>query len=191
MDVIAFVKVLTELEKLKSVERCTYTDSGRRLENSAEHSWHLAMAVWLLAEHLALPVDKEKLLKLALVHDLGEIDGGDTLLYSPERDQASARERQCMTRLAREHSPWFDEVAALWEQQETGECLETRLLRVADRLLPFMLNLATEGRAWRDHGIRRHQVAAKHAFIADEIPAVHHWISQQIDIAVSKGWLAE
>lgn len=191
MDMTALTGLLLEIDKLKAVQRRTYTEGGARLENSAEHSWHLAMAAWIMAEQLGLEVNHEKLLKLALVHDLGEIDGGDTFLYAPERDQAAENERRCIKRLEQQQPSLPNDFVEMWEEQETGGSAETRLLKVADRLLPFMLNIATEGRAWRENGVKRHQVEARHAFIAHEVPEVYQWISEQIATATRKGWLAE
>ena len=111
---------LNELDALKAVKRRTYVEGGERLENSAEHSWHLAMACWSLARHFALPVSEEKLLKLALVHDLGEIDAGDTFLYSSQRDQAHNAEREGVARLTAHPGNGVSELAEVWEAQETA-----------------------------------------------------------------------
>ncbi|TCK08236.1 HD domain-containing protein [Marinobacterium mangrovicola] len=178
-----------EIDALKSVERRSYIGGGARLENSAEHSWHLAMACWTLARRFDLPVSEEKLIKLALVHDLGEIDAGDTFLYAKERSDAHQQERRCVARLAAHDGNNIDELNELWEEQETGSSLETRLLKVADRLLPFLLNVKNEGRTWRDLGVSRSQVLAAHAFIADEFEPIHAWMLAQIDNAVARGWL--
>jgi 5'-deoxynucleotidase YfbR-like HD superfamily hydrolase len=91
---------LLELDKLKSVNRRTFINGGERVENSAEHSWHLAIACWAFAELLKEDFDLLKLLQLALVHDLGEIDAGDTFLYGSARGSAHIKERECVQRLA-------------------------------------------------------------------------------------------
>ncbi len=178
-----------EIDALKQVERRSYIGGGSRLENSAEHSWHLAMACWTLARRFDLPVSEEKLIKLALVHDLGEIDAGDTFLYAKERSDAHQDERRCVARLAAHAGNGVDDLSLLWEEQETGSSPETRLLKVADRLLPFLLNVKAEGRTWIELGICRSQVLAAHAFIADEFPQIHAWMLAQIEQAVEKGWL--
>ncbi|SEG30139.1 HD domain-containing protein [Marinobacterium lutimaris] len=178
-----------QIDALKSVERRSYIGDGTRLENSAEHSWHLAMACWTLARRFDLPVSEEKLIKLALVHDLGEIDAGDTFLYAKERSDAHQEERRCVARLAAHDGNGIEELSELWEEQETGSSLETRLLKVADRLLPFLLNVKNEGRTWLDLGVCRSQVQAAHAFIAAEFPQIHGWMLAQIDHAVEQGWL--
>lgn len=173
------------------MNRRSYVAGGERLENSAEHSWHLAMACWAFARCFDLNVDEAKLLKLALIHDLGEIDAGDTFLYSSARDTAHCAEREGVARLASHAGNSIDDLAALWEEQETGDSDETHLLKAIDRLLPFLLNLESDGKTWRELGVRRSQVAQAHAFIAERFPDLHEWMREQIGFAVSQAWLID
>ena len=128
---------LLELDKLKSVNRRTYINGGERVENSAEHSWHLAMACWTFAELLQGDFDLLKLIQLALVHDLGEIDAGDTFLYGSARVDAHIEERVCVKRLASYPGNTISNFVDIWEEQEAGKSKEAKLLKVIDRLLPF------------------------------------------------------
>jgi putative hydrolase of HD superfamily len=178
-----------ELDALKLVNRRSYITGGERVENSAEHSWHLAMACWSIARTLQLDLSEEKLLKLALVHDLGEIDAGDTFLYSSKRDTAHTAERECVKRLAVHEGNAISDLAELWEEQETGDSIEAKLLKAVDRLLPFLLNIANDGRTWRELGVRKSQVVKAHAFIADDFPDLHLWMHDKIQLAVKAGWL--
>jgi len=180
-----------ELDALKLINRRTYIDAGVRLENSAEHSWHLAMACWSMARCLEIKVSEEKLLKLALVHDLGEIDAGDTFLYSKDRSTAHAAERNCVKRLENHAGNGISELSALWEEQESGTSLETRLLKTVDRLLPFLHNLSSNGKTWRELKIKKSQVLMAHAFIADDFPEIHTWMLEQIQVAVKQAWLID
>ncbi|MGM8886218.1 HD domain-containing protein [Psychrobacter sp. 1U2] len=185
---------LLELDALKHVNRRNYitqnTDTNElRVENSAEHSWHLAMACWSIAEAFELKVNHEKLLKMALIHDLGEIDAGDTFLYADTRKDAHIKERDGIARLQHERGNGIAHLSKIWEEQETGDSAETQLLKVVDRLLPFLLNIQTQGKTWRALGIRRSQVAAAHRFIKDSFPTIHHWMSAQLDYATEQGWL--
>lgn len=182
---------LFALDSLKGVNRRTYIHDGSRVENSAEHSWQLAMACWVFADLLGESYDMERLLKLALIHDLGEIDAGDTFLYAPARENAVENERKGVQRLAEHPGNTVANLLPLWDEQELGSSKEAKLMKVMDRLLPFLCNINTQGRAWTDNGVVRSQVAAAHAFIEHEIPEVHDWIVQQLDIAVAEGWLAE
>ncbi len=90
---------LLQIDALKTVNRRSYINGGYRLENSAEHSWHLAMACWAFAEHLNEDYDIPKLIQLALIHDLGEIGAGDTMLYDENRDNAMSKNVNPLRRL--------------------------------------------------------------------------------------------
>lgn len=182
---------LLELDALKHVERRNYLTGAARVENSAEHSWQLAMACWSIAEYFELPVNHERLLKMALVHDLGEIDAGDTFLYDSQRGDAHMAEREGVRRLQAERGNGIHNLVEIWEAQETGDSLEAQLIKVVDRLLPFILNINTQGKTWRALGIKRSQVVAAHAFIVDSFPPIHQWISEQVDLATARGWLID
>ncbi|MCV6610994.1 MAG: HD domain-containing protein [Amphritea sp.] len=178
-----------ELDALKHVQRRSYVTGGDRLENSAEHSWQLAMACWSINRYFQLGLNEERLIKLALVHDLGEIDAGDTFLYSSQRSSADVAERQCVKRLAADPGNGIDDLEVIWEEQETGSSPETKLLKVADRLLPFLLNVNCQGKTWRELEVRRSQVLNAHAFIEQAFPEIHSWMLIQIDHATEQGWL--
>ena len=182
---------LLELDALKRVNRRSYVTNTDRRENSAEHSWHLAMACWSIAELFELEVNHEQLLKMALIHDLGEIDAGDTFLYADSRHDAHVEERAGIARLQGERGNGIGNLSEIWEAQETGSSKETALLKVVDRLLPFLLNLNTEGKTWRELGVTRSQVAGAHAFIQDSFAPIHKWLSHNIDYATQKGWLID
>ncbi len=180
-----------ELDALKLVKRRSYIHGGERLENSAEHSWHLAMACWAINHHFNLDLSDEKLLKLALIHDLGEIDAGDTFLYATGRDSAHEAERKCVRRLAEHGGNTIPDLPELLEEQETGKSRETKLLKVVVRLLPFLLNISTEGKTWQGLGVKKSQVVQAHAFIESEFPQIHEWMMEMVEKAVSEGWLAD
>lgn len=188
-DLSAITDYFLELDALKLVDRRTYIDGGARVENSAEHSWHLAMACWSISRSLRIELSEEKLLKLALVHDLGEIDAGDTFLYSNERGNAHEAERECVKRLANHNGNAIDDLSALWEEQENGKSIETKLLKAVDRLLPFLHNISSEGKTWQALGIKKSQVLEAHAFIEVDFPEIHSWMLDKIQRAVGKGWL--
>lgn len=180
---------LLQLDALKSVNRRSYINGGERVENSAEHSWHLAMACWAFAEILQEDYDVPKLIQLALVHDLGEIDAGDTFLYSQDRNDAPIKERKCIEKLAAHSGNSIGNMVELWEEQEVGKSKEAKLLKVIDRLLPFLHNITSEGRAWKDNKIHRDQVLEMHQFIENESPEIYDWFLSKVEYAVSQGWL--
>ena len=191
IDIDDVTHFLLELDALKRINRRSYVTGTHRLENSAEHSWHLAMACWSIAELFKLDVNHEQLLKMALIHDLGEIDAGDTFLYADTRGDAHLEERAGIARLQAERGNGIADLSEIWEKQETGSSKETQLLKVVDRLLPFLLNLNTHGKTWIDSNVTRSQVAGAHAFIKDSFPSIHDWLSKNIEYATQQGWLAD
>jgi len=187
----AVADFMLELDKLKSVNRQSYISSGLRRENSAEHSWHLAMAVWVFAEYLKEEYDILRLIQMALVHDIGEIHAGDTFIFSAERDDAAAKERSSIELTAAHDGNSLADLATLWEEQETGSSKETLLLKALDRFLPFLLNIKNQGGTWRKFNIKRSQVIESQKNMAAVAPSLHRWILDQIDIAVEKNWLLD
>jgi len=180
---------LLQLDALKSVNRRTYINGGERVENSAEHSWHLAMACWAFAELSQDTFDIVKLIQLALVHDLGEIDAGDTFLYSENRSNAHVKERKCVENIAAHPGNSIRNLVELWEEQEGGESKEAKLLKVIDRLLPFLHNITSGGRAWQENGIKKSQVLQMHRFVEHEHPKIYEWFISKVEYAVQQGWL--
>ena len=191
IDVNDVTHFLLELDALKRVNRRSYVTHTTRRENSAEHSWHLAMACWSIAELFELDVNHERLLKMALVHDLGEIDAGDTFLFASSRSDAHIEERAGIARLQAERGNGIANLVEIWEEQETGSSKEAQLLRVVDRLLPFLLNLNTEGKTWIESDVTRSQVAAALAFIEHSFPVIHDWLTENIAYATQQGWLID
>ncbi len=189
MDIHQVTNFFLELDALKHIQRRSYITGGERLENSAEHSWHLAMACWNIAAYFQLDVDMAKLLQYALVHDLGEVDAGDTFLYSKERKTSNEAERLCVQRFSEHSGNHIQDLLTLWDEQEFGHSTEAKLMKAVDRLLPFLLNIAAEGKTWKSHQIRASQVKNAHAFIADDFPELHQWLSEKIDYATQQGWL--
>lgn len=181
---------ILQFDALKSVNRRTYINGGERVENSAEHSWHLAMACWAFAELLQDDYDIQKLIKLSLLHDLGEIGAGDTFLYSKDRENAHVKERESVKKIASHPGNPIGDIVNLWEEQEAGESKEAKLLKVIDRLLPFLHNITSEGRAWKDNGINRNQVLKMHQFIENESPEIYAWFISKLEYAVEQGWLS-
>jgi putative hydrolase of HD superfamily len=189
MDAIA--SFLTEAEKLKCVTRTAYVSDQTRHENSAEHSWHLALALFALARERDLGIDLHRAVTMALAHDLCEIDAGDVSVYDPGRAGKTDAERACVARLAALGPAFGREVQDLWREYEVQETRESRWVRVLDRFLPFLVNLATEGRAWRDRGISRSQVLAINEVVRVQAPELFAWMLPRIEACVAKGWLRD
>ena len=183
---------LIEIDKLKDVVRRNYLAHGGRRENTAEHSWHLAMAALVLAEHAEEPVDLERVLPMLLVHDLVEIDAGDTYCYDPvaHLDKAE-RERCAADRLfALLPAEQGAELRELWEEFEERATPDARFANAVDRLMPVLHNYHSEGRAWREHGVDAGQVLERNRPIGEGSAALWQKVRAAIEDAVERGLLA-
>lgn len=182
---------LADLDKLKLVHRRTYVGDLSRQENSAEHSWHLAIALLIFQRELNLDIDLLKALQLAIIHDVCEIDAGDVAVFAPERADIHLAEQACIERLAKYDIKFAAELAPLWLEYEAQQSFESRWVRVLDRLLPFMVNLGTRGQTWLDQGISRSQVLHINRHIQEFTPEIFAWMVSKIDWAVAQGWLRD
>jgi putative hydrolase of HD superfamily len=184
-------RFLMELDRLKSIYRRVYVTDGTRHENSAEHSWHLAMALLSLRGLMPDELDIDHAVRIALVHDVCEIGAGDMSIYDPNRSGQAAAEVSYITEFSERHGSLADEITVLWREFEEQETLESRWVKTVDRLVPFLLNLASEGRAWKEQGISRSQVLGVNKGIPAVSPAIHQWMLAEIDKAVQLGWLID
>lgn len=187
------IAFLAEVDKLKEVFRQTILTQSRRAENSAEHSWHFALMVVVLAEHANhQPLDVLRILSMVLIHDLVEIDAGDTFAYDAQRmaDQHE-REARAADRIFGLLPP--DQAAAfraLWDEFEAQQTPEARFAAACDRFHPMLLNCLTEGHAWQKHGITHDRVQARNAQVARGSTAIWNYAVRMLDDAVAKGHLA-
>jgi 5'-deoxynucleotidase YfbR-like HD superfamily hydrolase len=163
------IAFLIEADKLKSVLRQSYVTNSERRENSSEHSWHVALLTMILAEYANRSIDVCKVIRMMLVHDLVEIDAGDTFIYDDSGNASKAtRERAAAERifglLPDDQSA---ETRDLWEEFEMQQSAEAKFANAVDRLMPVLHNYFTHGRSWREHGITQKQALAKNRKIAD------------------------
>lgn len=187
-EVINFV---LELERLKSVTRKTRVVGTDRFENSAEHSWQIAMLASALAPHAPPEVDMTRVVGMLLVHDVGEIDTGDTLVYIEEGEaERKAAERAAVERIfgllpAAQAAPFV----ALWQEFEDGRTPEARFAHAADRAMPALLNLANAGQSWVEHGITHERVIRRIGPpIEAGCPALWSWMRARLDEELARGW---
>lgn len=184
---------LVEAHRLTGVERRTRVAGGRRLENTAEHSWHLALLCVVLAEYAPPGVDLGRVLPMLVLHDLVEIDAGDTYIYDPagqagrlDRERAAAERIFGLLPPDQGH-PYRE----LWEEFEARETPDARFAAALDRLAPFLLNLEHQGGSWREHGVTAPQVRANLAKVGEGAPELAPFVSAAIEGAVAAGWLPE
>ena len=187
------IRFILEIDKLKGVFRQTYLLDGSRKENDAEHSWHLALMAVLLAEHAAEPVDLPRVVKMVLIHDLVEIDAGDTFCYDEAGNADKARrERAAADRVFALLPPdQAGRIRELWDEFEARETPEARYAAALDRLQPLLHNLNTQGAAWREHGVAVGQVIARNRHMAEGAPGLWDYAERQIRRAVDKGFLQD
>ncbi len=186
------LQFLLEIDQLKEIRRQNYTIVGRRQETDAEHAWHVTLMAVLLAEHANTSVDLLRVVKMLLIHDLVEIDAGDTFAYDTA-GAATQHEREA--RAADRIFPLLppDQAAAyraLWDEFEARTTAEAKYAHAMDRVLPIFLNNATEGTAWRQHGVTADRVYARNRHAAEGCAALWAEAEREIARAVAAGHLA-
>ena len=187
------IQFLLEIDKLKNVYRRTYLINADRLENTAEHSWHLALLAIILAEHANEPLDVSKVVKMVLIHDIVEIDAGDTYFYDMQAGLDKAeRERVAARRIFGLLPPDQEkEFQELWEEFEGGATPESRFASALDRFVPQLHNFHTRGRSWKEHDISAERVLARNVTISRGSTALWEWTQALIGRAVAEGLLKE
>jgi len=183
---------ILEIDKLKSILRQTpITGPERRRENDAEHSWHLAMMAALLAEYAPAPVDLQRVLRMLLIHDVVEIDAGDTFAY----DTAGYSDKEARERLAADRlfgmlpADQASEFRDLWDEFEAVSSVESRYANALDRLQPLLLNSRTGGGSWANHRVSRAQVLTRMEPIRHGAPALWPVVEAIVADASARGWL--
>lgn len=183
---IAFI---LEADKEKNILRQTHLSGHGRQENDAEHAWHMAMMIYLLKEYANAPIDLAKTMMMALIHDIVEIDAGDTYAY----DAAGMETQAERERLAAERifgllpDDQRDELRGLFEEFEAGETAEAKFARTMDNLQPLMLNDSNDGGDWRAHQVTRTQVMKRHARNQLGSEVIGEYTKELIDKNVQKG----
>lgn len=187
------LQFLIEVDKLKNILRRTKISDGSRLENDAEHTWHLMMMAVVLEEHANERVDLSRVIRMLMIHDIVEIDAGDTFAYD-EAGKATkqAREEQAATRL---FGMLPDDQAILlrelWQEFEARRTPESRYAAALDRLQPMLLNYLNKGDTWRNHGITSDRVHAFNAHIGAGSQTLWEYAQTLIKNAVAEGYLQQ
>lgn len=185
---IDFIK---EIDKIKYIQRRTKLFNSDRNENDAEHSWHLAMMTIVLAEHSNFPHDILKVLKMVLIHDIVEIDAGDTFIYDTTKNHSNTdEEREAANRifglLPKEQALEF---ISLWEEFELSETHEAKFAKSMDRLEPLLQNTSNNGGTWKEFGVRYETVYNKKKVIKDGSDDLWNFGEELLQDSVKKGIL--
>ena len=185
------IDFILEADGEKEIFRQTHISCGRRRENDAEHAWHMALMVWLLAEYANEDVDIKRAMLMALAHDLVEIYAGDTYAYdtdakATEKEREKAAADKLFGMLPKEQGA---ELRSIWEEFERYETPEAKFVHTIDNFQPMLLNNANGGSDWVEHGIARRQVEARNARTAEGSKEIWEYMKTIIEKNVERGSL--
>jgi len=187
------IEFIREIDKLKQIFRRTILMDGSRTENDAEHSWHLAVMAIVLSEYTAEKnLDLSHVIKMVLIHDLVEIDAGDTYLYDEQAAQDKAqREQKAADRIfALLPDDQAQEFRKLWEEFEGRRTPEAKFAATLDRFQPLLHNYETEGKSWKQHGITSDKVFQRGQYMQEGSPTLWEYAQTLIQRAAQQGYLA-
>lgn len=188
LNQIAFIK---EIDKVKYIQRKTKLFNSDRNENDAEHSWHLALMAIVLAEHSDEPIDVLKVVKMVLIHDIVEIDAGDTFIYDSQKNHSNTDEERLAANRIFGLLPEKQarELIAIWEEFEAGETKEARFAKAMDRLEPLLQNTSNDGGTWKEFGVNYKKVYEKKSVIKEGSKTLWNYAERLINESVAKGIL--
>lgn len=187
----AVVDFILEIDRLKAVTRKVKPMGQDRYENSAEHSWQLALLALSLAPHAEAGTDMDRVVRMLLVHDIGEIDTGDTLAFVEHGwAERKAAELAAVTRIfGLLPDDEGAQLLALWREFEAAETGEARFANAIDRVMPVLLNLANRGQSWRENDVSYERVVKRiEPPIRGGCPALWEWLAPQLEQARVDGW---
>ncbi len=188
------IEFICEVDKIKNIFRQSKIHDGSRRENDAEHSWHLALMAFLLYEYSKVPnIDLLKVMKMCLIHDIVEIDAGDTFCYDAKGNlDKLEREQKAADRLfSILPEDQGKELRALWEEFDAMETPEAKFAASMDRLQPVLLNYLNKGGTWQEHHITKDQVVKRNGHINNGAPELWDFVSDLLEDAIAKGYLKE
>ena len=183
------VNFIVEIDKVKNIFRQTYLADANRKENDAEHSWHLAISAFLLKEHVKEEVDLLKTILMVLIHDLVEIDAGDTYAYDDagaidKREREEKGAERIFGMLPEDQGTYFRE---LWEEFEAYESADAKFAHLLDNFQPLLLNDASNGKSWEEHGVKKSQIYKRNAKIEETSAPVWEYMKALIQKHIELG----
>lgn len=185
------IEFIKEIDKLKYIQRKTKLFNSNRHENDAEHSWHLAMMVMVLAEHANTSIDMLKVLKMVLIHDIVEIDAGDTFLYDTTKSHVNSEEELIAAQRIFGLLPQkqAEEFISIWEEFEEGKTNEAKFAKTMDRLEPLLQNISNNGGTWSEFNVSYDTVVEKLKGIEKGSNIIWEYAKNQLNEAVDNGIL--
>lgn len=192
-DVARRLDFVLELDRLKTVQRQSFILGGERRENTAEHSWHVAMLALVFADLAPADVAIERVVRMLLVHDIVEVDAGDTGIHDvAHRESKAEREQAAAERLfGLLPDALGSELRALWDEFEAGESADARFARSFDRLAPFLHNVMADGLPWARHGVTADRVRHVMAPVGEGVPELAAFVDALVARVVNDGVLPE
>jgi putative hydrolase of HD superfamily len=190
-DLLKQVDFIKEIDKLKYIQRKTKLFNSDRHENDAEHSWHLAMMTIVLAGHADKPIDVLKVVKMVLIHDMVEIDAGDTFIYDNVKDHTNTVEELVAAKRIFGLLPpaQAGEFIDLWEEFEAGFTNEAKFAKSMDRLAPLLQNNSNNGGTWKEFDVPYQKVYEKKKVIKEGSASIWAYAEQLINESVARGIL--
>lgn len=181
---------VVEIEKLKDVDRKTRPVGLERYENSAEHSWHVCLTALMLKDYANEPVNIDRVIKMLLIHDLGEIDAGDTIIYASETPELKAKEEEGLKRIFNLlPKGQADQYVSLWSEFEEGNSADAKFAKAVDRVPPLLHNLHDNGHSWQKHNVPKEKVFDLNSRIANGSSDLWSVIEGKLNTAVKTGIL--
>lgn len=184
------LKFMIEIEKLKDVHRKTRPVGLDRYENSAEHSWHVCLSALMLKDYANEPVNIDRVIKMLLIHDLGEIDTGDTIIYASETKALKEKEEAAIKRILNILPEGkADQYLLLWREFERGVSADAKYAKAIDRVPPLLHNLNGDGHSWRENNVPKAKVFDLNSRIAKGSAELWVVLEEKLDKAVVDGIL--
>lgn len=187
------IEFLIEIDKIKHVFRKTKLFNGSRYENDAEHAWHLSLMAMVLSEHANEKIDVAKVIKMALIHDIVEIDAGDIIVYDQQnRALAQAKENAAAERIfGLLPADQRQEFISLWREFETRETPEAKFAAAIDRLEPILQNHLNDYHAWRAYGVSSDMLYASNRHVQEGSEVIWNAVQEIFADAIDKGVVAK
>lgn len=194
-DLSAQISFMLEIDKLKAVYRKTVVEADdNRQENSAEHSWHIALLANVMVEYADEPVDILRVTKMLLIHDIVEIDAGDLFAFADEQDHQAQEQKELEAAkrifgLLPKHIG--QSMLDMWLEFEQAHTADARFAKGMDRVLPVLQNMSNQGGSWKINHVKKSQVLKRNTYLQDIAPKLWEYVLSQVDIAVGKQWLLD
>ncbi|NLK74787.1 MAG: HD domain-containing protein [Clostridiales bacterium] len=182
------IQFIEEVDKLKTIVRQTYIADGSRKENDAEHSWHLALMCVVLSEYSNEDIDIAKTMAMLLLHDIIEIDAGDTYAYDAEantskKERELAAAQRIFNILPEDQAKYF---RALWDEFEEAKTPEAKFANTLDKLQPVILNNKSKGKSWREHQVKASQIYERNKITPEGSESLWHYAKEVIKENIEK-----